>query len=421
MERPELQTLYSLLDHVKACIALYEATYSDRARLQAYETSVKLTRALEDPKNAVFKLFLSLTRQPTQAMAVKIAHDLGLFAILAASDVAVSCKELADRSGAHPLLVERIMRVLVAMAFAQEHSGRKYCATLLSKEMVGKKSAIVDTLFVDIAPAILKTPKILRETNYQNPETPCAGPIQHTYGTPLATFDWLAENKPIQQRFHAYVEAVRAGQPYWVDWFPVQERILHDCCCGPDDPLIVDLAAGRGGDMWAFKRKFPDATGRVIIQDLPAVFQDVYGQDLGLERIEHDIFDPQPIIGKSTNFISCVANMGQELISHHAGARVYYLRWILHEFSDDGCRRILQGLTQVMRKGHSKILIEEFILPDENAGLFPSMVDMLLMVFGPGIARTEGRWRTMLTSVGLRVNLVAHANGEGPSIIEAEL
>ncbi|RAH86208.1 S-adenosyl-L-methionine-dependent methyltransferase [Aspergillus japonicus CBS 114.51] len=395
MECPDLQAVYSFLEEIKTSLTDYQATRSNLARNQALKQAVQLTRALENPKDAIFKLFLS----PTQAMAVKIAHDLGLFSVLAQSETAISCKELADRSGAHPLLVERIMRVIAAMDFVGEDGPGQYRATLLSKEMTGKKSGIVDTLFLDLAPAILQTPAFLRDTHYQNPEDQSAGPIQYTYHTQMNSFEWLANHKAAHARFHAYVEGVREGQSDWVDWFPVQTRILDGYASKPSDPLIVDIAAGSGRDMLAFKRKFPDVAGRIIIQDLPAVFQDVHCQDLGLEKIEHDAFAPQPVVG----------------------ARVYYLRFVLHEFSDDNCRKILENITRVMTKGHSKILIEEFLLPDEHAPLFHSMVDMILMVFGPGIVRTQTRWVALLESVGLTVNLVAHPDGDGPSIIEAEL
>ncbi|RAH70000.1 S-adenosyl-L-methionine-dependent methyltransferase [Aspergillus aculeatinus CBS 121060] len=395
MERSDFETLHSLLEEIKASLATYEATRSNPARNQALEQALKLTRALESPKDAVFKLFLS----PTQAMAVKVAHDLGIFSILTGSETAISCQDLADRSGAHPLLVERIMRVIVAMDFASEQGPEQYRATRLSKEITGKKSGIVDTLFLDLAPAILQTPAFLRDTHYQNPEDHSAGPIQYTYHTPMNSFEWLATDKAAHARFHAYVEGVREGQPDWVDWFPVQARILDGCVASASDPLIVNVAAGSGRDMLAFRRKFPDVAGRIIIQDLPAVFQDVHGQDLGLEKIEHDVFEPQPVVG----------------------ARVYYLRFILHEFSDDNCRKILANITRVMTRGYSKVLIEEFLLPDEHAGLLHSMVDMILMVFGPGIVRTQTRWVALLESVGLSVNLVAHPDADGPSIIEAEL
>ncbi|PYH81826.1 S-adenosyl-L-methionine-dependent methyltransferase [Aspergillus uvarum CBS 121591] len=396
MECPDLQAIYSFLEEIRTSLTDYRATRSNLARNQALKQAVKLTRALENPKDAIFKLFLS----PTQAMAVKIAHDLGLFSLLANSETAISCKDLADRSvKSDDRVTERIMRVIAAMDFAGGDGPGHYHATLLSKEMAGKKSGIVDTLFLDLAPAILQAPAFLRDTHYQNPEDQSAGPIQYTYHTQMNSFEWLASHKAAHARFHAYVEGVREGQSDWVDWFSVQARILDGYASIPSDPLIVDVAAGSGRDMLAFKRKFPDVAGRIIIQDLPVVFQDVHCQDLGLEKIEHDVFAPQPVVG----------------------ARVYYLRFILHEFSDDNCRRILENITHVMTKGYSKILIEEFLLPDAHATLFHSMVDMILMVFGPGAVRTQTRWVALLESVGLTVNLVAHPDGDGPSIIEAEL
>lgn len=94
----------------------------------------------------------------------------------------------------------------------------------------------------------------------------------------------------------------------------------------------------------------------------------------------------------------------------------------MHEFSDDKCKAILNNITEVMKKGYSKILIEEFIFEKEShSGSFYPMIDMILMVFGPGVVRTQSKWETILRSVGLTVSGVWHPNAEGPSIIEAEL
>ncbi|KAJ5709411.1 hypothetical protein N7493_010745 [Penicillium malachiteum] len=412
----ELHAIKSLLEDIKSSIERFEATNSEQARVYALEKSLKLTRALEHPKDAIFKLFLS----PTQAMAVKIAHDLGVFSILTGAATPVSCERLADQCGANSLLVgsfifhlnlrpgsqylnptlKRIMRALVAMDFAQEHGPRIYSPTPLSEEMTDNKSgSLVDALFVDFAPVVLKMPEFLQETSYQNPEDHLAGPIQYTYNIKMTTFEWLASDRALHERFHNYVQGVRESRPFWVDWFPVQERILDGYSGAPTDSFIVDVAGGSGRDMLALKRKFPNLSGRVILEDLPAVINDIHFHDMGLEKIAHDVFHPQPV----------------------EGARVYFLKFILHEFSDDNCIKILQNTIRAMKKGHSKILIEEFILPDENAGLFHSMVDMILMVVGPGIVRTKSRWATIMKSVGLAVNIICHPDGEGPSIIEAEL
>lgn len=235
----------------------------------------------------------------------------------------------------------------------------------------------------------------------------------------MTSFQWIAKNPVIHERFHAYVEGTRESRPYCIDWYPVQQRILDDYSGKPDDPLIVDIGAGSGRDMLAFKRKFPSTTGRIIIEDLPAVFDNVHHHDLGLEKIGYDVFTPQPIQGKLEKTL--IPLKGLPCLIKDIGARVYFLKFILHEFSDDNCTEILRNITKVMRKGYSKIIIEEFILPDENAGLFHSMVDMILMVLGSGIVRTETRCCAILKSVGLTVKMVLHPDSDGPSIIEAEL
>jgi hypothetical protein len=151
---------------------------------------------------------------------------------------------------------------------------------------------------VDLSPAVLKTPEFLSKTNYQIPEDRFAGPMQYTYNTKSTTFEWLAGDVAVHGRFHAFVEHVRDNRPFWVDWYPVQEKILDGYSGESNDALIVDIGAGSGRDMLAFKKKFTDATGRIIIQDLPSVFGDVHYHDLGLEKIGYDVFSPQPIKGK---------------------------------------------------------------------------------------------------------------------------
>ena len=64
--------------------------------------------------------------------------------------------------------------------------------------------------------------------------------------------------------------------------------------------LIVDVAGGRGHDLEAFRRKFPHAQGRMILQDLPSVIDDIQDLDSQIERMAHDMFLPQPIKGKNS-------------------------------------------------------------------------------------------------------------------------
>lgn len=103
------------------------------------------------------------------------------------------------------------------------------------------------------------------------------------------------------------------------------------------------------------------------------------------------------------------------------GARVYYMKWVLHYWSDEKCRVILNHIAAAMKKGYSKLLIEEFILPNTDAQLLPVMFDMTVMVAGPGMERTRSQWTALLKSSGLQVKKFWLPNGEAFGIVEAEL
>lgn len=103
------------------------------------------------------------------------------------------------------------------------------------------------------------------------------------------------------------------------------------------------------------------------------------------------------------------------------GARAYYFKHIMHDWSDDNCRVILKHTTAAMERGFSKLLIEDYIVPDTNAGPKEALTDMIVMVWCPGIERTRQRWIELLESVGLTITNFWLPHGYHKGIIEAEL
>lgn len=93
------------------------------------------------------------TEKPIILMAVKTAHDMNVFPVLAKATAPVPLAKLAGAKPADPLLVgkqmpknqkenvrsnlllERIMRVLVANGFVEEPAPSEYLPTALSREM----------------------------------------------------------------------------------------------------------------------------------------------------------------------------------------------------------------------------------------------------------------------------------------------
>lgn len=184
----------------------------------------------------------------------------------------------------------------------------------------------------------------------------------------------------------------------------MHEQILNHDDLRPEKPLLVDIGGERGHDLIHFRGRFPDAPGKLILKDLPSVINEVRcAQDLdaaGVVTVGYDFF--------------------AEMQPTH-GARAYYFKHVLQEWSDEKATIIFDSLKPVMKRGYSKILIKEYILPDCNAESLPCMTDIAVTMFCSGLERTRQRWTNLLQNVGLRILKFWVREEEGLGVIEADL
>lgn len=266
-------------------------------------------------------------------------------------------------------------------------------------------------------PTLAKVPEFLRMTEYQNPSGPLNGAIHHAEKMDTIIWEWLATKPGYLDACNTFMEADRGSRPSWLEWFPVQEQLIDGFQKGDTDVLLVDVAGGRGHDIAAFQTKFPNAPGRLVLEDLPQVLDSAVVHPK-IEHIPFDLFKQQPIQGQlwSLKPIYQIANQSAPL-----GARTYYLKFILHDWSDEDCRRILRQVGAAMKKGYSKLIIEEFVLADRDCAMLPAMWDWEMLIFCNSMERTAGRWRSLVGSAGFRVVKFWPPPGDGQGIIEAEL
>ncbi|PWY84759.1 S-adenosyl-L-methionine-dependent methyltransferase [Aspergillus heteromorphus CBS 117.55] len=395
------ESIQPIWAEVQSSLEAFQSSGTESARIDALEKASKLTRALEKPRDAILKLAYT----PNALMAVKVAHDMQVFPVLATATSPVSVGELAALKPADPLLVERMMRLCVAFGFADEPSPCEYLPTAVTKEMVNRTSiGVVESLFLEFLPAVQKTPEYLASTGYQNPEDPLFAPLQYTNDMTEDGFAWLCQHPDALARFNNFMEGQRADRPHWADWFPVADRVLAQADPDPERALIVDIGAGRGHDLLGFQSRFPDSPGKLILEDLPLVIDEVQGaRDLdaaGIVPVKYNFFtERQPV----------------------KGSRVYYFKNVMHDWSDDKARIILNHVIEAMEPGYSKLIMEEYIVPDRNATAIHGMTDLAVMVFCSGLERTTQQWTRLLNSVGLRVNKFWTREGDGLGVIEAEL
>ena len=74
-----------------------------------------------------------------------------------------------------------------------------------------------------------------------------------------------------------------------------------------------------------------------------------------------------------------------------------------------------------MTPGYSKLLLNEFVIPDQGAGIVGAMVDFTMMCALGSEERSEGQWRRMIEEAGLRAVRIWTGNEEEESVIEVEL
>ncbi|KAI4177499.1 MAG: hypothetical protein LQ343_000480 [Gyalolechia ehrenbergii] len=243
-------------------------------------------------------------------------------------------------------------------------------------------------------------PESLAKNNYRCPQA-LEGPLQDTYDTKLAGFDFIMEPRWAEtlKDCNLFMQGRREGSVSWLEFYPFAEKILAEADTGNKAVLVVDVGGGLGHGLMELKEKFPTIEGRLVLQDLPKTVQQA-GNGAGIfEPMAHDFFSPQPL----------------------KGSKAYLIRQVLHDWPDKECQVILSNLAAAIRPGYSKILINEIIVPDVGASDFITACDLVMMGLSGGMERTESHWRTLLASAGLRIEKIWTLDDQTESVIQAVL
>ena len=106
-----------------------------------------------------------------------------------------------------------------------------------------------------------KLPKFLEERGLESPHDPRNGLLQYAFNTKQEAFEYWHQNPAVLDNFNTLMEGARGSRPSWVEWFPIQERILDGANSATGSVLLVDIAGGRGHDLEALQRKYPQPAG----------------------------------------------------------------------------------------------------------------------------------------------------------------
>lgn len=73
--------------------------------------------------------------------------------------------------------------------------------------------------------------------------------------------------------------AISRGRPPWVGFYPVKGKLVAGADTSRDGPFFVDIGGSMVHDLMEFHKHHPDASGKLILQDLPAIISQIQQLD----------------------------------------------------------------------------------------------------------------------------------------------
>jgi hypothetical protein len=331
-----------------------------------------------------------------------------------------------NRKAVAKSVIVRLMRPLTALGIFIEVDSETYTSTPISEMLVTpallggfqfmysfslvlpltcnqvrENNLTIEFRYAGATRSLANLPFYLEKTGYRN-VSGAPGPFQDAHKTDMGMFQWLISDPPMMTNFNNFMSGQRMNRQDWYDFFPVDDILLAGAnATNPDATLLIDVAGGEGHDAQAFHRRFPNHPGKVILQDLPPVIENIKPGQIDSKIIcqPYDFFTPQPI----------------------HGARAYYFRSIFHDWPDHECVKILKQTAVAMKKDYSKVLIFEWILPEKNTPLYPALLDINMMAVLNGMERTRKQWIALLEQAGLKVIKFWTVADDIEGLIEVEL
>lgn len=167
-----------------------------------------------------------------------------------------------------------------------------------------------------------------------------------------------------------------------------------------DFETIVDIGGGNGALMFALLEACPKPEG--IIFDASFV-----------------IPQTEQLIAASKYKDRCSAVAGNFFESVPQGKDLYLLKYILHDWDDEACIKILHNCAVAMRPG-SKVLILESVIPPGNTYHAGKYTDITMLACTRGRERSEADFKNILAAAGLQYNKFIDLALDEMALVEAQ-
>jgi hypothetical protein len=277
----------------------------------------------------------------------------------------MTADEIAERVGAHGPSLYRVLRALATAEVFQEDEHGRFVNTPLSELLRG---GVPDSLRDLVLLFGDETSWRAWEALPHTLRTGQAG-FEHVYGERF--FDYLSRHPDAAAMF----DRAMASASSMVNGAIVEAYDFSGLA------TLIDVAGGTGSTLCAILES--NRTLRGIVFDLPHV----------ADRARRHIA-ARNLGGR------CAFEAGSFFDALPAGADLYFMKHILHDWGDEECLGILRNCRAAMRQG-ARLLVCERIVPPGNEPSPTKLIDLhMLAINHGGKERTELEYRRLLAATG---------------------
>lgn len=274
-------------------------------RHELLDASRSLVRKLETPKEKVARM---MWHEPLVLTTARVLIDLNIFKALTEAGEPRTVAQLSSTTGADSALLERLLKHIATELYVQETGPDTYQANDYTRTLAtpGGEGCVLDVF--NLLQVYAKLPEFLQKTKYVCPRDKDASPSAFAWEGRGHYFDWVMQDPKRIAATHGHMEFKNLG-PQWYEEPEIVESALG-AGVDADGVLMVDVGGNGGHQSTGFRRRHPDMPGRLVLQDLPRVVDNLDREALakaGVEARGHDFFAPQPIVGAKAYYVKMVS------------------------------------------------------------------------------------------------------------------
>jgi O-methyltransferase domain len=335
---------------------------------------VGMSASIEDnaaaPVDGVLPLWslMQLVYQQWRSPAVYAATELGVADVL--GDGSCTVAEVAEATGCHAPSLYRLLRALARIGVFVELDGRRFANSALSQLLRADVSGSVSAM-VGMTAGLMRGAlgELVHSVRTGQPS------FERAYGMPM--WRYLTEYNPeAGAQFNAAMAQASTA---------VNPSIAHAADLS-GARSVVDVGGGHGGLARTMLACHPDIECAIVF-DQPHVIDQLRATG-----------DPPPegrlqLVGG--DFFSAVP----------ASADVYVMKWILHDWDDAACVRLLATCRRAMTP-HSRLLAIDLVIDSDRSDELAYALDLQMLVALGGQERTAAEFTALYDAAGLRLTRI---------------